>query len=470
MPSRRRKRPAAAVSGPSSPAPAPALSSPTPSRRHCNAAPSASPSAAHRPLDPDPDLDSEPDPPRFYNTTFTTYRVSPLYVGAGQEALTPARLRALAWRLRDTLVGDVVRGVQVGLEYDAAFGRTGALKCVDILWVDADRILGTANTTKSRWRGGSLELGTGNSDGDNDGPAHRGERRALYLELRYETALFSALLLPSKVLEGESVPGRWYESSWTWEKDVDGKKLQTQTIEVDRNAFLHLPLLLFRMPAPLKAVLIDFISNTFDCRVSPLALGTRALVRRLERWVSNSGQALKKDVLLTLGFHVESTKSKSRPLNRDSDAGGEDSQQPEALQLGLKTLDITIPAAEVPRFLRAGRAFGDQQSQMMTGKKRQVNATTTLSDEQKSRRRRKLAGGKYEEGWGWRRRAGEKEETEELEDVVDQPLTEALAAYLRHHLGLDLFHPGVRVQRIACDGFAISEGRLKVFGPPREQG
>ncbi|KAJ2974306.1 hypothetical protein NUW58_g8697 [Xylaria curta] len=46
------------------------------------------------------------------------------------------------------------------------------------------------------------------------------------------------------------------------------------------------------------------------------------------------------------------------------------------------------------------------------------------------------------------------------------PFTNALAAHLDHHLALDIFHPGLRVLRVVCDAFALSEGRMKVFAPP----
>jgi hypothetical protein len=46
-----------------------------------------------------------------------------------------------------------------------------------------------------------------------------------------------------------------------------------------------------------------------------------------------------------------------------------------------------------------------------------------------------------------------------------QPFTEALGLYLDQHLGLNLFHPGTRVTKIACGEFAMSESRLKFFAP-----
>ncbi|KAI1453846.1 kinetochore complex Sim4 subunit Fta1-domain-containing protein [Annulohypoxylon moriforme] len=418
-------------------------------------APSGSPSANDSWRD-------ETEPPRFFNTTFTTYRVSPLYLGT--QGLTPARLELLSRRLRDVLVGDVVRGVQVGLENDGgALGRTGALYGVEWRWVDGERILGE----RSGGRDGSVELGNGD-----DGQTSKSGKRVMCIELRYENARFSALLLPNLAGSEEST-GSNYQPSWTWK--IDGDSTNSQTGEADKTTFLHLPLLIFRMPAPLKSVLVDFISSTFDCRISPLALGTRSLISSWEAWLSDNGsnngrKALSKDVLITLGFHIEPPEQKPKVpggISEGENISENQGQKSEQLQLGLKSIDITIPAVDVHRFLRAGGKL-DEESRDINAKKRKADATTTLSDEQQNRRRRKLAGGRGEEGWAWRTHSRDNDNSNETQpEIIEQPFTEALAEYLWHHLGLDMFHPGVRIQRVACDGFALSDGRLKVFAPSR---
>ncbi|KAI0846725.1 kinetochore complex Sim4 subunit Fta1-domain-containing protein [Daldinia vernicosa] len=426
---------------------------------------------------PDPDLERSPpgsdaspsadlshndsEPPRFFNTTFTTYRVSPLYVG--KQKLTHARLQLLSKHLRDTLVGDVVRGVQVGLDGDAELGRTGALYAVEWRWVDAEKILRGGSR-----REGSVELG--NDADETDERAQGGKQRALSIELRYENARFSALLL-SDLSEDEDIPGSNYRPSWTWRTDDNSG---SKPGEDDGTAFLHLPLLLFRMPAPLKSVLVDFLSNTFDCRVSPLALGTRTLVSSWEAWLSDNHSNRNrhmpsKHILITLGFHVEPRESKGQSSGNELDYTSEQNQgqKQDLPRVGIKTIDITIPAADVYRFLRVGEKLGSKPTAAVITRKRKTDVQTALSDDQQSRRRRKLAGGKNEEGWAWHRQYHDSIEGEAEENIIKQPFTDALAAYMWHHLGLDMFHPGVRVQRVACDGFALSEGRLKVFAPVR---
>ncbi|KAI1092239.1 kinetochore complex Sim4 subunit Fta1-domain-containing protein [Rostrohypoxylon terebratum] len=470
MPPKKRK-----PARPTSPSPPPPARSPNGSETR-----SASPDAIDDSLTNGTDAADEP--PRFFSTTFTTYRVSPLHLGA--QGLPPARLELLSRRLRDVLVGDVVRGVQVGLESDGgggggALGRTGALYAVEWRWVDGEHILGAR-----LGREGSVELGTATATatghGDQTEDAKSG-KRVMCIELRYENARFNALLLPDLGGDDEA-GGSKKQPSWTWQ-GADNAASGREN-EGDKKAFLHLPLLLFRMPAPLKTVLVDFISSTFDCRISPLALGTRSLISSWETWLSDNGsnngrKALSKDVLITLGFHIEPPKQGTKatgPGGSSEGQGGDDddgdqAQKPEQLHLGLKSIDITIPAADVHRFLRAGERLDSESPSTNTStnaNKRKATATTALSDAQQSRRRRKLAGGKDEEGWAWRARNRDGNEAQ-AQQIIEQPFAEALAEYLWHHLGLDMFHPGVRVLRVACDGFALSDGRLKVFPPGRHR-
>ncbi|KAI8626522.1 hypothetical protein F5Y19DRAFT_219158 [Xylariaceae sp. FL1651] len=389
---------------------------------------------------------------RFFNTTFSTSRVSPLYIG--DEPLSAARLQILSRRLRDTLVGDVVRGVQVGLESDVTLGRTGALERVEWRWSDMDTLLSIPPNRDGGAAGAGLD--------GRDEPARRArrkrEKRVLCLQLEYENVTFSALLLPALDQNERGNVSQSRSSSWTWDTGPE---------DGDQNAFVQLPLLLSRMPAPLKAVVVDFLSSTFDCRISPLHLGTRTLIRSWERWIQHSGVAdgrvLNKDVALTLSFHLgppHDNLMKDRAKNPviDDNRQGE-SKAP--VQLGLKAIDVIVPAEEARRFLRAGvRPIAASHEGKQRGRKRPAQITG-----QDTVRRRKLAEAQDEEGWAWRKILHRDSHDSDTMETFDQPFTDALAQYLKHHLALDVFHPGVQVLRVACDAFALSEGRVKVFAP-----
>ncbi|KAK1774784.1 kinetochore complex Sim4 subunit Fta1-domain-containing protein, partial [Copromyces sp. CBS 386.78] len=270
--------------------------------------------------------------PPFYNTTFSTHRVSPLYVG--KQALNRDRLQTLSQRLREILVGDVVRGVEVGLgradgEDGAMGGRAGALELVDIRWVSMGTVLGMTGSQQHE------------SEDEEDQDTARTDKKALHLLLRYETAQCTALLLPSSSSDQQQ------PDLLTTKFNVSGTQ---PTSPPDPSHFLHLPLLLLRMPAPLKSVISDFLSTTFDCRVTSLRLGTRSLVQSWESWIQTAGiQESAKDVVLNLGFYM------APPENRgDTHSGATPAAAGDQEPLAIKGIDIIIPASEVSGFVQAG--------------------------------------------------------------------------------------------------------------------
>ncbi|KAK1981508.1 kinetochore complex Sim4 subunit Fta1-domain-containing protein [Colletotrichum cereale] len=371
--------------------------------------------------------DREPPPP-FFNTTFSTHRASPLYVGA--NALTFPRLQTLSQRLRDTLVGDVVRGVQVGLEgSDSSLGRAGPLERVGIRWVGLDALLGGALDADADL---SQDLGSDVADGDTEG-----KKRGLVFEIKYENALCTAVLLPALA---DKTRGARQDGLAANKLEIPGF-LGDGSSEEDKH-FLHLPLLLLRMPAPLKSLIVDFLSSTFDCRISSMRLGTKSLTAAWERWIEDAGLPsqgpLAKDLVLTLGFYVPPP---------DTSDGNED--QPSE-GLGIKSVDVIIAAEELRRFTREGKSLA--KAAETTQRK-----ATRQGYENDQRKRKRLAGGKADEGWGW---------IEDGDGEKQEPFLRALGAYLDKHLALNLFHPGVRITKVACGGFVLSEGRVKVFSPP----
>ncbi|PNY26809.1 Uncharacterized protein TCAP_03264 [Tolypocladium capitatum] len=357
------------------------------------------------------DVDYESVPP-FFNTTFSTHRVSPLYIGP--QGLTTARLEHLAHRLRDTLVGDVVRGIQVGLEAaDTPMGQVGPLRAVTIRWFHAQSILGEAAVdqgSEEAWNKFSGEQG-----------------RGLWIEICHENATYVALLLPGFSSSADDAAAQ--QPAWV---------VQPSNADVDKSQFTHLPLLLLRMPQALKAVIGEWLSTTFDCHVGKLTLGTKTLINVWEGWIRTSGLPSKgPDFVLTISFNAPTTERQSAV---PSDSDGELGEDNDSVEPGLKSLEITISPSDLRRFLRAGQEGGAHE--------RTTSAAWTID----LRERRRIAGENMDDGWGWRT----------SEDAPKHPFTEALARYLDHHLALDLFHPGVRVVQISCGAFVLAQSRLKI--------
>ncbi|KAL7948705.1 kinetochore complex Sim4 subunit Fta1 domain-containing protein [Trichoderma barbatum] len=358
--------------------------------------------------------------PQFFNTTFSTHRVSPLYIGT--QKLDQARLDRLAHRLRDTLVGDVVRGVQIGLEAtDTPMGQVGPLKAVTFRWFQATDILGD-NGSES-W-----------------GELSDEQTKGLWIELRHENAAYVALLLPG-FSQSQKEPSTSAASLWNMGLD------KTEIGEADSSQFLRLPLLLLRMPLPLKAVIGEWLSTTFDCRVTKLNLGTRTLVGVLEGWIQETGlPRADADLVLTLAFNAPvADKGRTAVLPSSGDIGDEDEDE-ESTEPGLRSMEICISASDLRRFLRAGKA-------LLKSKRAASNtASNTASWEHDDRERRRLAGSHMDDGWGWLKN----------KEGSTYPLMEALANHLNHHMALNLFHPGVRITQVSCGGFVLSQSRIKV--------
>lgn len=432
----------------------------------------------------------------FLNTTFSTHRLSPLHIGS--QSLTQDRIQTLSHRLRDFLVGDVVRGVEVGLDRsadDGAMSRAGALESVAIAWVMLDRLVGPFPGQQREQDAPKRHLtpARGGSGGDQAGDVSGsstsagmwgtpGKTKGLQISLQYEHAECAALLLSSTedTAASEDVGAAVDQVLSASDPPLNSAKGRPNQ---NGAVFLHLPLLLLRMPAPLKAAIIGFLGRTFDCRASSLSLGTRSLVRALETWTRELGPETivntNKDVVLTLGFYAPTVmqcrrrgqqQRQQHGMTQDKQMKGDEDDAPEAPEtaLGIKSIDIIVPSADLLRFIAAGKAceVGKHAPPDQVWDKRK-RARAGCEDPSIQAKRRKLGGHKDEEGWTWRRWPATSEQSGSRSDAgLPQPFIESLAQYVLQHLALDMFHPAVRISRVACGGFVLSEGRVKIFGTP----
>ncbi|KOS22474.1 hypothetical protein ESCO_002087 [Escovopsis weberi] len=380
--------------------------------------------------------------PPFFNTTFSTHRISPLYVGA--QRLSQGRLDTLARRLRDMLVGDVVRGIQVGLEAaETPLGRqVGPLRAVQMRWFRAEDVLGRGG------EGGEVEDIAGLSNE---------QKQGLWIEIRHENASYVALLLPAysktKPKTTTTTGTKKGAGAPRWAMRSGNGSGKGQGDEADGSHFVDLPLLLMKMPVALKTMVSEWLASTFDCRVSRLSLGTRTLVRVWEGWMQAQHAGLPRqsaDLVVTLAFNA--------PLApRDITAGvGEGKREEEGgdyyeEEAGLKSMEISVASTELRHFLRAGESILKDRAGGKDGADAQPSRWDTVGE----RERRRLAGPNTDDGWAWRK----------SKDGPGDPFTEALARYLDHHLALDLFHPGVRVVQVACGGFVLAQSRVKIARP-----
>jgi hypothetical protein len=303
----------------------------------------------------------------LYNTTFSLHRLTPLFTG-GDLPLNNTTLQQLARRLRDILAGEVLRGVRVGLApEDDILARAGGLQTVtwkllpeEEAWVaDDETELGIDETTLSL-------------------TASRG----MLVTVAYEKLAYRAILLRDLRNQGldETMAGT--------EESGDG--------------FQYFPLMLAKMPGALRETFIDFLTQTFDTRVSPLRLSSSYLTNTFERYLADISIADDGSMM-----DVVDTGKSLRSIIRDT-----------AVFIGfdlpggstvLKTIDIQIAREDLPRMVRKGK---------------------------------------------------------KIEGKDESPFLNALAGYVKAHLALDLRHERVKIVRIACGAFVLGgDGRMKLTPP-----
>ena len=245
--------------------------------------------------------------------------------------------------------------------------------------------------------------------------------RGLVVEIHHERGGAAAYLLP-----GDSMQAANSRVTKPWGM-IPG---ETPTLgDIDDTHFLQLPLLLFRGLRPLQKVVIEWLSSIFDTRISAVSMGTKTIIGVWESWIPTAA-------LPESGNEMVTTLSFSLPkLSGETDEEGAEEAQP-----GLQTIEVGVLPGDLRMFLRQGESLTDSGQGVSP---REIDA----------RERWKLSGGNSDNGWAWLQGI----------DKKTQPFTEALAAYLKSHLALDLFHPSVRVTQISCDGFVLAESQLKIM-------
>ena len=233
----------------------------------------------------------------LYNRTYSLYRLSPLHHG-DTPLFTNRALRTHAKRLKEQLKGDNVRGVQVDFTNAEDTAKLGPLEeCSwDVVgdedaWIDQYRQLQSPEVSR---------------------PLLPVEVRGIEVSLEYEKQSYNAFLL----------------------RDLSDK--------TSPDGFSSLPLLLVKMPGPVREVLLQYLRTTFDAHVCSLKLSSTFIIGSLETYfrhlsASNSTQSIQ-DVVRQLSIQV------AFPNTTTS----------------LKHINITIDAADVPGFVTRGRHASDK--------------------------------------------------------------------------------------------------------------
>lgn len=233
----------------------------------------------------------------LYNKTYTLFRLSPLHHG-DTPLLAEPTLRGHAKRLKEQLKGDSVRGVQVDFASAEETARLGPLDdCSwdpvgdEDAWIDRYQQPADADALQL-----SLALGPDKA-------------RGIEVSLDYEKQSYNALLLRD--------PG----------------------LTASPQGFTSLPLLLVRMPGPIREIFLNYLRTTFDAHVAPLRLPSPFITSSLETYFKHlsapsSTQSIP-DVIRSLQIQLAF---------------------PNTTHL-LKHIDISIAGADVAGFVSRGMAM-----------------------------------------------------------------------------------------------------------------
>jgi hypothetical protein len=242
----------------------------------------------------------------LYNRTYNLYRVSPLHHGE-TPLLTDRTLRIHAKRLKEQLKGDSVRGVQVDFAGAEDTAKLGPLE--ECNW----ELIGDEDAWIDRHRQ--------SVDPDVSGLSAvlSAERaRGLEVSLEYEKQSYNALLLRD--------PG----------------------VTASPESFTALPLLLVKMPGPIREIFLNYLRTTFDAHVAPLRLPSSFIASSLETYFKH----------LSAGTSTQSIQDVIRQLHIQL-------AFPNTTSL-LKHVEFSIPGADVPGFVDRGRLLKDTHNKPFT--------------------------------------------------------------------------------------------------------
>ncbi|KAH0538786.1 hypothetical protein FGG08_004618 [Glutinoglossum americanum] len=332
----------------------------------------------------------------LYNVTLTLYRLSPLYHAGAQSLLVNATLVQHARHLKDLLAGEVLRGVRVGLATGGDEGLVKAGKLKECRW----KVLGDEAAWIEQERRLRVDKSVDVTQTEEELAPE--DVRGIHVEVEYEKTTYMAVLL---------------------------RNSSSRTVE-DNTGFTHLPLVVTRMPGPLRETFLDYLSTTFDTRASLLKLPSGFLTSSLERFLAEVTAPNEDD--------VEDTDESARQIlgslrNTVKDLAVTLAFTTPVTPL-LKSLEITISKADIPGFIAQG-------------KKPQQSPEPPQSDRKRKR--------------------------DQSIPITSGPFTSALSQYTNAHLAFSLTHPDISISKIACGAFALgAEGKAKIFPPidPEEAG
>jgi len=235
----------------------------------------------------------------LYNRTYNLYRLSPLHHG-DTPLLNDGSLHVHAKRLKEQLKGDNVRGVHVDFAAAQDGAKLGPLE--ECSW----ETIGDEDAWIDRHRQSIEPDASQLSSMSALSPARA---RGIDVSLEYEKQSYNALLLRD--------PGATSSP----------------------NGFTALPLLLVKMPGPIREIFLNYLRTAFDAHVAPLRLPSSFITSSLETYFNHLSASASTQTIhdVVRQLHVQLAFPTTTTL--------------------LKHMDITIAGPDVPGFVARGKAL-----------------------------------------------------------------------------------------------------------------
>lgn len=169
------------------------------------------------------------------------------------------------------------------------------------------------------------------------------------------------------------------------------------------------PLLLVRMPAHLASTVKAYLESSFDCKVTQVSFEPKHIISALETYLQD----------LLGASPTQTTVSRFETLIRDI-------QLTLSINLPsqngcLKAIELSIPKHDIYQFFQKGQALADVSSDARFDK------------------------------------------------MGSGSLLLAIQHYIKHRMAFDISHSTVQISKVACGGFVIGDGRVKIFPPGADE-
>lgn len=169
------------------------------------------------------------------------------------------------------------------------------------------------------------------------------------------------------------------------------------------------PLLLIRMPAHLASTIRAYLESSFDCNITQVSFQPKHIIGALETYLQDLLATAPTQMIVSRFENLIRDIQLTLSINLPSQNGC------------LKAIELSIPKQDILQFLQKGQALADVSPGVGSDK------------------------------------------------IGSGALLLAIQHYIKHRMAFDISHSTVQITKVACGGFVIGDGRVKIFPPSADE-